>query len=206
VAKGGEVFVQLVFNDERNQAQVLAREAREAERQGQPGRAVVLWQRIQDEVPFGAELLDEASAARGRLVSAGLVELRAQARRVERAGFFRLVDDYRQCLADIRALAARYAGTEVADGAEELAADLGDELAALEGDLERHERARLEAIAGTLRASESPLLAGRVEDYLGGRFGSPPRAAGAPGDPAPAPETDAGPEGAGPEGGQEEAR
>ena len=181
LAGPGEVFLQLDFKDERNRAQVLAREAREAERGGEPGRAVALHERILNELPFGEELIAEASGARGRLVSAGLVELRNLDRRVERAGFFRLVDDYRACLADARALAARYAGTEVARGADELAAGVEGELAVLERDLERNERGRLEAIAATLRASESPELAARVERYLDEHFAGGD-AGGAPGE------------------------
>ena len=170
---GADIHVQLVFNAERNEAQTLARAARQAEQAGENGRAAGLWDRLLNEFPFDAELLGEAVAARSRLVEQGLARLRDQARAVERADFFRLVDDYRSCRADTAELADTYAGTEVAAGARELIERIDTRLEVLEGELERHERARLEAIARTLEAGDSPLLAQRVEAYLETHFVEP---------------------------------
>jgi hypothetical protein len=164
------VVLELAFQAERNAAQVAARDARAAEQRGESGAALQLWGRVQNELPYDESLLGEAEAARGRLLSAGLAELRLLERRFERARFFRLVDDFRACLADAQALAQRYAASEVEGGARALAGSIGEELAVLSVDLERHERERLTAIASALEAAGKTELSTRVQDYLREHF------------------------------------
>ena len=166
--------LQLSFRAERNAAQGIARDAREAEEEGRPGAAIALWDRVLDEAPFEEALVREAEGARSRLVDAGLLELRELSQRVERARFFHLVEVFRRCRAGANAVAARYAASEVEDSARELTAEIDGDLSVLEADLDRYEKARLEAILRTLErgdAGESPLLAGRVRAYLQERFG-----------------------------------
>ena len=173
IEAGAEVALQLAFQAERNAAQVAARDARAAEQRGESGAALQLWGRVQNELPYDESLLGEAEAARGRLISQGLAELRELERRFERARFFRLVDDFRACLADARALAQRYAASEVEGGARALEGSIAEELAVLSVDLERHERERLTAIARSLEAAGKGELSTRVQDYLRENFEGP---------------------------------
>jgi hypothetical protein len=173
IALAGEAGfdLQTSFRDERNAAQSLARDARQAEQAQQIGAAIAAWGRVVDEYPFEAALLEEAEAARARLIDTGLSEVRDLRQRVERARFFRLVNLYRICRTEVRGVSARFADTEVAASAADLATEIERELSVLEADLDRHERERLKAIVKTLEAGESPKLAGRVREYLRERYG-----------------------------------
>jgi len=164
--------LQLSFRAERNTAQDIARDAREAEQAGRPGEAISLWGRVLDEAPFEDVLVHEAEGTRSRLVDAGLSEVRELSKRLERARFFRLVDIFRRARERADDIAERYASSEVEQVARDLATQVDAELSVLEADLDRHEKARLEAIARTLEAGDSPKLAERVNAYLTARFGT----------------------------------
>lgn len=169
---GGALRLQTSFLAERDEAAKLARTAREAEQKGELGLAAKSWLALRDDYPFDAKVLDEADAARTRIAEGGLAELRRLRGEVERARFFRLGELYRQCRRDALAVAARYAGSEVENYARLLALEIDKDSAALEAELARTERARLEGIAGALEASASPQLAQRVREYLQGMAGA----------------------------------
>ncbi|MBM3988660.1 MAG: FHA domain-containing protein [Planctomycetes bacterium] len=169
---GGALALQTSFQVERDEAAKLARAAREAEQKGELGLAAKCWLALRDDYPFDAKVLDEADAARTRIAEGGLVQLRRLRGEVERARFFRLSELYRQCRRDALSVAARYAGGEVESYALALALEIDRDSAALEADLARTERARLEGIAGALEASASPQLARRVREYLQGLAGA----------------------------------
>jgi hypothetical protein len=164
--------LQTSFLAERDEAQKLLRAAREAEKAGELGLAAATWLRLRDEVPFDAKALEEADAARTRIAEAGLAELRRLRGEVERARFFRLPELYRQCRRDALATATRYKGSEIENYARLVSVEIDRDFAALEADLARAERRRLEGIAGALDASASPKLAARVRDYLQGMAGA----------------------------------
>jgi len=192
LAAGERVRWQLAFDTERVQAQRLAREARNAQAEGRPSDGLRAWNQLLAEVPFDQVLVDEAATARGRLVQGGLAELGALARDLERARFFRLVDLYDELMARTRALATRFAGSEVESGAEELFATLSAERKVLAQDLDRYERSRLEAIAAFLEGSEAPKLAREVRDYLAERAQGAAPAGGKSGQPGSSPNAGSG--------------
>ncbi|MBM3990262.1 MAG: FHA domain-containing protein [Planctomycetes bacterium] len=169
---GSTLRLQTSFQVERDEAAKLARAAREAEQRGELGLAATCWLALRDDYPFDAKALDEADAARTRIAEGGLAQLRRLRGEVERARFFRLSELYRQCRRDALAVAVRYAGGEVESDARALALEIDRDSAALEADLARTERARLEGIAGALEASASPQLARRVREYLQGLAGA----------------------------------
>lgn len=169
---GGTLRLQTSFLTERDEAAKLARAAREAEQKGELGLAAKNWLALRDDYPFDAKVLEEADAARTRIAEGGLAQLRRLRGEVERARFFRLGELYRQCRRDALAVAARYAGSEIENYARLLALEIDKDSAALEADLARSERARLEGIAGALESSASPQLARRVRDYLQGMAGA----------------------------------
>lgn len=169
---GDTVRWQLGFEDERIQSQRIAREARAARSEKRPGDALAAWAELLAKTPFEQSLVDEAATARGEIVRAGLGELRELGRELERARFFRLVDLYDELADRTRKLGQRYAGSEVDQGASELAATLGAERAVLARDLDRYERQRLEAIATFLDAHEAPNLAREVRGYLTEQLGA----------------------------------
>ncbi len=158
--------LQTNFIAERDEAQKLARAAREAEQAGQLGLAASQWGRLRDEYPFDARSLEEAEAARARIAEGGLAALRNLRGEVERARFFRLVELYRKCRRDTLAAATRYEGSDIATEANTLVAEIDKDLAVLEADLTKAERGRLEGIAGALERGESPKLAARVREVL----------------------------------------
>ena len=162
--------LQLVFRDDRVEARNLAHAARQAETEGRVADSIAAWTRLSDEFPFEQALLEEALAARTRLVQSGLAEVRELGQRVERARFFRLVELFRQCRTAAGEVAARFAGTEVEVLARDLEAEIVASSAELERDLDAAERARLESIARALEA-DSPKLAARVNAYLAEQFG-----------------------------------
>lgn len=120
----GAVRIETGFADERARAARLAQEARSAETKAQRGQALGHWQVLLDEVPFDQDLVATAEANRGRLITSGLEDLAALTDDFERAKFFGLPDLYRECLADVQALQAEFANTEVAPPAAELAAEV----------------------------------------------------------------------------------
>jgi hypothetical protein len=164
------MLVQTNFLTERGQAQSVARAARELEKAGRLGAAALEWTRLRDEFPFEAQLLGEAEDARSRIAGAGAGEVRAVRAEIERARFFRLVDLYRQCRSSAEAVAARYAGIDIEAQARQLSVEVEEQLAALEVDLQRTERARLERIALALEQGGSAELARHVRDYVARNF------------------------------------
>jgi hypothetical protein len=165
------VALQLAFREERQAAETLAREAREADKAGEPGRALAAWGRLLDELPFDVALVREADTARGQGVKRGLEEVQRLKVEVERARFFRLPELFRDSQRAIDACAARYAGSEVESAARDVAKDLGGDLEALQKDLDRAEARRLAMILKGLEAQKMPKLATRVRATLSERFG-----------------------------------
>jgi hypothetical protein len=172
-ALGGatSVLMQLSFRAERDEAQALARTAREAEKQSQLGSALAQWAKLRDQFPFESTLLDEAEATSARLITQGLSETRELRYRAERARFFRLVDLFRQCKTAAQQTAAKYEGSEVQTEALALVESIQKDLGALEADLDKAEVARLRGMVNALETQKSPKLAQLVRDYLGERYG-----------------------------------
>jgi len=171
LARSSPIMLQLKFGAELAAAANLAHDAEQAETDQQLGLCMARWQELLDSFPFDERHVARAEETRGRLVLAGFEETRALADQIERARFFRLIDLYRECLANATNLAQRYAGSEVEHEAQRLASELGVEIAALEVDLDRHEKARLEGILGTLDLQGAEMLAGQVRSYLTEHFG-----------------------------------
>lgn len=164
------IELQLVFRAERDEAQGLARSARNAEAQSQLGEALAHWARLRDEFPFETALLTEAETSRGRLMERGFNETRALRQELDNARFFRLLDIFRACRERATALAARYGQSDIEREARELVQQIDVDLAGLEAELSRAEAMRLEGIAKALSAQKNPKLAERVREYLAERF------------------------------------
>jgi FHA domain-containing protein len=171
LAAGAGASLQLVFKEERAQAEAFAREAREATKQGQLGTALGAWARLLDEVPFEAALVREAETARAQLVEKGLEEVQKLRLEIERARFFRLVDLYRQCARAAQACADRYQKSEVETQAKAVLASIDQDLSSLEKDLDQVEARRLASIHRALLAQKMPHLAERVAEALRKQFG-----------------------------------
>ncbi len=166
LAEAGTIRVQLRFEEDRVAAQGLARRAREAERAGRESEAFAGWGALLAEYPFEQTLVDEAATARGGIVQRGLTALRELTRELDRARSFRLIDLYDELDGRARALAGRFAGSEVEGRALELALTLGVERATLARDVDRYAIARLEALAAFLEQNQSPRLAREVREHL----------------------------------------
>lgn len=161
-----EVALQHDFSAERTEAGNLAHAARNAEKKGELGACLKLWADLLNGYPYEDALVNEAEATRGRLIQQGLEELRGLREEVERARFFRLVDLYRQCREKARAVGQRYSPSEVEPEAAAVATEVQQELAGLEADLQRAERARLSAIQRALEAQKAHGLAAELASYL----------------------------------------
>lgn len=163
--------IQLDFSEERKRVITLTAQAKEAESDGQLGRALRLWQTLLDEVPFEAHAVTEAQGRRAVLLQGGFALTRELAAEIERASFFRLVDIYRECRASAEGIAAVYQGSEIDEQAAELIAGIDADLVSLEAQLDRHEVGRLKAILTGLKAMDSKVLAAEVEGYLSKNYG-----------------------------------
>jgi hypothetical protein len=161
-----EVALQHDFSTERTEAGNLAHTARNAEKKGELGNALKVWADLLNGYPYEDALVTEAESSRSRLIQQGLEELRGLRVEVERARFFRLVDLHRQCRDKARAIGARYSPSEVEPEAAAVAADVEKDLAGLEADLMRTERARLSAIHKSLVAQKAEGIAAEVASYL----------------------------------------
>ena len=161
-----EVELQLAFQDERAEAMRLAASARDADRERRLGQAIATWTTLLDRYPYESVRVREAEDRRARLVQQGLAEVRDVRRQEEEALFFELVDLHRECRAKARALAARYAGSEVEQAAHELVAEIDVELARLEGAGGREHAQRLAAIRSVLEQSGAQALAAHVQSYV----------------------------------------
>ena len=171
-----DVTLQVRFEEEREEAGRLRSQAEEAQRADEYGRCIALWTELLDRYPFEERHTEEAARVITELSREGLGSLAEVEAEVERARFFRLVDLFRQCRQSGEAIAARYAGSDVAARAQALVGELDAELVALEADLQETERGRLEAIRTVLTAAGSDRLARRVGDYLQDHFHAPPDA------------------------------
>ncbi len=165
VSGAARMKLQVGFRAERENALGIAREAREAERTGRLGDCLAIWTRLRDEAPFDTELLAEGEATRARLLESGAAQARELRAEIERARFFRLVELFRHCRERAESLGRRYAGSELERAAAELVAQVRADLDALEADLNKAERARLESIERALLAVQSERLAQRVRAY-----------------------------------------
>ncbi|MBK7875683.1 MAG: FHA domain-containing protein [Planctomycetes bacterium] len=165
----GKLVLQLEFKEEREAAGNLAYAARNAEKKGELGESLAQWSTLLDTYPYEDALVAEAEAARVRLYAKGLSEVRDVRAESERARFFRLVDLYRQCRDKVLAIGRRYAKSDVEREANALAAEVERDLAGLEADLDRAERARLAAILAVLEAQNATGLAAEVKSYLDAR-------------------------------------
>ncbi len=166
----GEAVLQLDFREERAEAGNLAYQARKEAKDGHAGACMTTWTKLLDDYPYESALVQEAEEVRGQLTRDGLNEVRAVREELERGSFFRLVEIYWQCRAEAEAVAERYAGTEVAEAARAVIAEVDAEVAGLERDLQSYERSRLEGIKTALIASEATTLAAEVDRYLKENF------------------------------------
>lgn len=170
------VTLQLEFKDERKEAGNLAYAARNAEKKGDLGECLRQWSQLLDTYPYEEKLVEEAEAARSRLLEKGLSELRVVRLESERAKFFRLVDLFRQCRDRALAIGQRFVGSEVERQAQALVRDVEQDLSGLEADLDRIERQRLSAILTALEAQKATGLAAEVREYVSARSDPPTRA------------------------------
>lgn len=166
VAAGETVRLQFDFSDERTQAQRLARQARQARSNGASGDALRVYDRLLRELPFDQALVLQAGTALDEITAVGRQELKGLSVEVERARFFGLGDLYREKLARVATLRARYQGTAVEPACMALAAEIEAELNTLGSGAAKDESKRLEAVASALRAQGSDGLAARVEQYM----------------------------------------
>jgi hypothetical protein len=159
--------LQLSFREERLAANDLAVAARDATRTD-PGAGLAAWSQLLDEYPFQTRLVAEAEAERARLLQAGHAELNALREAFERARFFGLADLFRRTGDDARALAERYAKSEVEAAAQELAAEIRAEREELEASRREFERERLRAVLDVIERQRWTGLAERVRGALDG--------------------------------------
>ncbi len=158
--------MQLDFAAERKEAGNIAYAARASEQKGDLGAAIVQWTSLLDGYPFEDALVNEAEAARSRLVQAGLEQLRRVQAEIERARFFRLADLYKKCRADALAVGAKYKQSEVDVEAQKVADAVTTEIDALEVDQHKIERQHMREILATLEAHKATGLAAEVRAYL----------------------------------------
>ncbi len=155
--------VQLSFREERDEANQIASRARTAEKGGEFGASIHAWSELLDRFPFDAALIAEAEEARARLTQAGHERVRAVRQEIERAGFFELVDLYRNCRASAARVAKTYAGSEIEAAANELTAQVDAELSALSSGRAGGSVARLKSVLDALDARENPALVEHVK-------------------------------------------
>ena len=160
----GPVELQLSFRDERNRAADIADAARRADRGELPGPSLALWAELLEEVPFDAELVVEAEAARGRQLRTGLDQVEEIRSDFARARFFNLPDIYRRDRARAQALRERYAGSEVETEAAQLEREIEQALGSHVDEEQALESERLARVAEALEASGAEQLAEHVRE------------------------------------------
>ncbi|TDJ71522.1 MAG: FHA domain-containing protein [Planctomycetota bacterium] len=166
-----EWLVQLKFREEHAEAVTLAARADDAERRGRLGECMLTWRTLLSEFPYEDQYVGRAIEVRTRLIRQGLDEVRGVAGDVERARFFSLVDLFRQCRDSAEGIARRYAGSEVEQGAKDVAAEIDQDLLLLEAELDQYELGRLRSILAVLEADGATELAQAVQTYMGEHFG-----------------------------------
>ncbi|MEM9802139.1 MAG: FHA domain-containing protein [Planctomycetota bacterium] len=165
VSSGTTITIQVEFGEERTRAARLAGEARNQRRAGDPGAALRTWARLLRDVPFDQRLVDEAATAQSELLSEGRESLRALESEIERARFFGLAGLFREKLARAGKLSERFAGSEIDQKSNELAAVIRTELAQLDEGRDRDERVRLDGIRTVLQDLGAEDLVRRLEEY-----------------------------------------
>ena len=174
VTPASKLEIQVDFSAERKEAGNLAYAARGAEQKGELGEAIAQWTKLLDGLPYEDVLVNEAEAARTRLVQQGLAELRVVQAEAERANFFRLADLYRRSRDAAAAVAAKYQKSEVEVEAKKLVAQLDGEIDALDTDRYKAERARMKSILSALEAQRATGLAAEMREYLNDVLGEKP--------------------------------
>jgi hypothetical protein len=152
-----DVVIQTSFDEERNTAQRLLNDAANARRDGRLGEAIFLLQRIVDEFPYSARIVDEAKAPLEELtreaeaVVAGLREIR------EETGFFDTEARWRRLATRCGDLARRYAGSRFGETIEQLSIEAAEAADRIHGERRREEGTLL------LRRGEDLVAAGDAE-------------------------------------------
>jgi hypothetical protein len=160
----GPVVLQLSFREERNGAADLADAARQAERADRPAECLAHWAELLRRFPFDAALVAEATAERARHVQEGLDRVEEIRAAFERARFFDLEGIYRRERTNVAAVEERYAGSEVAEEAARLRAEIDTALAShVDADREAR-RERLARVAAILEERGADDLARHVRE------------------------------------------
>ncbi|MFT5284655.1 MAG: pSer/pThr/pTyr-binding forkhead associated (FHA) protein [Planctomycetota bacterium] len=166
LALRGPIELQLNFQAERNRAADLAAEARRADRAGQPGLCLATWGTLLATVPFDAELVSEANAARGKHLGAGLDLVEAVRADFERAQFFKLPDIYRENVRRVNEIQNSYTGSEVAEAAERLASEIEAELATFREQEQRVGQQQMKGVVEALESAGAERLAEHVKQAV----------------------------------------
>ncbi|PIE22708.1 MAG: hypothetical protein CSA62_10975 [Planctomycetota bacterium] len=109
---GGELDIQLEFQDEVRKAQRLYREALAADRAGQIGKALQAYAELVKRWPFDQDATNKARARRSQLLLAGKERFLAQQRAFDEAKAFGYEGLYRRLLKDLDQMLLTYAGAE----------------------------------------------------------------------------------------------
>jgi len=160
--------LQLRFREEVTQANLLRDQAREAEADGHPARALLAWSELLDRVPFQGELVREAEEERSRLVQQGLASIAAVRRDVVGARFFSVPELFRAARRRALHVADAYHGTEVERAARELIGEIAGELHDFDTEQERLHRLRLQAVLDSSAVAGTTVLSGRLRRALDG--------------------------------------
>ncbi len=162
----GRLELVLSFREERAEAALLEKQAREAQAKKDYGAALAAWSELLNRVPFEARLVEVATSERARALQQGLGDLSQLRTAFDRARFFELAELYREVRASAEALATSYRGSEVETEARELSRELDGALEALVAG-ERSEGSRLLAgVLSTLDPALSPELHSHVRKVL----------------------------------------
>ncbi len=164
----GRLELVLSFREERAEAALLEKAAREAEAKKDYGAALTAWSELLNRVPFEARLVEVATSERARALQQGLEDLSRLRTAFDRARFFELADLYREVRASAEALASSYRGSEVETEARGLIREIDLALESLVAG-ERSEGSRLLAgVLSTLDPARSPELYSHVRAVLEG--------------------------------------
>lgn len=165
-ADGASLRVQLRFRAELLEAELLREQALAAEAANEPALALEQWGELLARAPVKGALVREAQAASTRLFTAGLRAIEELRREVQRARFFALPALYRETLRRAEAVAHAYRGTELQPIADQLAAEITDELWSSARRQAEAESERLRAVLGSREVARSPALSERLQAEL----------------------------------------